>query len=56
MNFRIVCGMSVWCSICKNECTCCMFTVSNALFKSNATANVHSGGCLVKVCRYGVVL
>ena len=48
--------MSVWCSICMSECTCCMLTVSNALFMSSATAIVHSGGCLGKVCRYGVVL
>ena len=37
----MVCGMFVWCNLCVSVC---MFTVSNALLTSSATAIVRSGG------------
>ena len=43
MNFVMMCGMYVWCSLCVSLCMC-MFAVSNALLMSSATVIVSSGG------------
>ena len=41
MNFGMVCGMFVWCSLCV---TVCMLTVSNDLLMFSAPVIVHSDG------------
>ena len=53
MYLSMVCGMFVCVSLSINVC---MFTVSNALLMSNATAMVRVGGNgLVETCCYCVV-